>query len=174
MSATKPRYTAFNRLIHAIGATAGGAWLFSHAARPLDLLMLRISGNRRTLTAALAGLPIITLDTIGVRSGLVRRVPLVGLEHPDYPDAFAVIGSNFGRARGPAWIANLRANPIVSAHARGSTRLYHARELDGADYDVFWRLAQLHYPGYASYKQRARNRRIAIMLLEPAPSAPPK
>jgi deazaflavin-dependent oxidoreductase (nitroreductase family) len=155
-----------NRLVHSFGATATGAWFFSRVARPLDMLVLKLSGNRHTLTAMLAGLPMLALDTVGAKSGLLRRVPLVGLEHPDYPDAFAVIGSNFGRAQGPAWMANLRAHPNVTAHVRGRARHFCARELTGADYETFWRLAQRVYPGYASYKRRAGERRIAIMLLE--------
>jgi deazaflavin-dependent oxidoreductase (nitroreductase family) len=163
------RYSRFNRLLHAIGATSGGARFFSYVARPLDMLMLRLSGNRFTLTATLAGLPMITLDTIGAKSGLVRRVPLVGLEHPDYPGAFAVIGSNFGRVRGPAWMTNLRKYPLVTAHVRGGARRFRARELEGVEYDIFWRLAVRHFPGYAHYKQQAAGRRIAIMLLEAQP-----
>jgi deazaflavin-dependent oxidoreductase (nitroreductase family) len=159
-------------MIYALGATAPGAWLFARVLRPVDAFVYRLSNERSTLTSALAGLPIIVVDTIGAKSGLLRRIPLVGLADPALPGAICVIGSNFGQKHHPAWLFNLRALPDVEARISDQRNRYHARELVGADYDRIWAIAVALYPGYARYKISAGARRIAILRLEPVTSSP--
>ncbi|TMB46260.1 MAG: nitroreductase family deazaflavin-dependent oxidoreductase, partial [Deltaproteobacteria bacterium] len=45
---------------------------------------------------------------------------------------------------------------------------YVAREADGAERDRLWRLATKLYSGYEEYQARAINRRIPVIVLEPA------
>lgn len=153
-------------MIYALGSTSPGAWVFARVLRPADELVYRLSNERTTLTAALAGLPIIIVDTIGAKSGLLRRIPLVGLADPTLPGAVCVIASNFGQLHHPAWLANLRAQPQIEAHLNGERHRYHAHELHNADYDRVWAMAVALYPGYARYKISAGTRRIAVMRLE--------
>jgi deazaflavin-dependent oxidoreductase (nitroreductase family) len=168
---TTRRYTALNRAIHAFASTGLGAWLFARVLRPVDRLVYRISAERTTLTALLAGLPIVVIDTIGAKTGRLRRIPLVALTDPSVPGAIVVIGSNFGQRHHPAWMANLRANPVVRARVNGQTRRFCADELNGDAYERAWAQAVAAYPGYARYKVTAGARRIAIMRLAPLPDA---
>jgi deazaflavin-dependent oxidoreductase (nitroreductase family) len=160
-------YSVLNRAVHAIAATRPGSWLFARVLRRLDRLALRLTGERSTLTSALAGLPIVIVDTIGAKSGLVRRIPLVGLNDPAHPGVVVVIASNFGQKHHPAWLANLRATPTVRVQVQGKATLYRARELDGAAYARLWALAVAVYPGFARYKITAGARHIPLLALEP-------
>ena len=65
---------------------------------------------------ALADTPMLLLRHVGVRSGLERVTPLVWW--PAGENAVAVLASNFGAPRHPAWLYNLLGNP-----ARRSRRL---------------------------------------------------
>jgi deazaflavin-dependent oxidoreductase (nitroreductase family) len=165
--AAPARHGLISRAIFAVAATHAGAWLFARLLRPVDMFVLRLSGQRTTLTAALAGLPIITVDSIGAKSGALRRVLLVGLPRP--AGAYAVIASNFGQQHNPAWYANLRAHPRVEALVHGARKRFVAREVDrgSAEYAAIWAQATDTYPGYVRYKVTAGERHIPVIVLEP-------
>ena len=48
-------------------------------AHRLDNPVIRLSHGRTTLTSLLTGLPVVTLTTLGAKSGQPRRVPLVAI-----------------------------------------------------------------------------------------------
>ncbi len=98
----------FQRSIQRFAATSLGSKLFIPTAHRADRIVLRLSGGRTTLVGLTTGLPVITLTTIGAKSGQLRTVPLVGI--PD-GDRWVVIASNFGQAHHPAWYYNLKKNP---------------------------------------------------------------
>ena len=56
-----------------------GAWLFSKGQRPLDILILKLTG-KYTATSFLAGLPLVILDVRGAKTNQLRRVPLLCIE----------------------------------------------------------------------------------------------
>lgn len=130
----------------------------------VDRTLLRLTGNRYSLTSLLTGLPIITLTTTGARSGQRRSVPLVALEEGD---RLILIASNFGQTRQPAWYYNLRANPEALVTLRGEQRWYVAREATTAERQRYWSQAIALYAGYAAYETRAQNRVIPILVLTP-------
>src|SRR6187455_3158036 len=96
------------RLCQRIVASQLGSWIFARTLHPLDRLLLRFSHGRVSIPGVVTGLPVITLTTIGAKSGKLRTVPMVGLRDGD---KVVVIASNFGQAHHPAWYYNLRANP---------------------------------------------------------------
>ncbi len=139
--------------------------LLSHVAPPLDGAVARLTGGRQTLTTLLTGLPTVRLTTTGARSGQPRRAFLVGLPHGA---GVALVASNWGKPRHPAWLYNLRANPQALLAMRGRPpQPYLARELHGAEREALWRQAVALYPGYARYERKAAPRQIAIFLLSP-------
>jgi len=77
------------------------------------------------LTGALADTPMLLLHHIGARSDLVRVTPLVWW--PAGENAIAVLASNLGAARHPAWYHNLLAHPTTIAEIRAETWKVHAR-----------------------------------------------
>jgi len=130
-----------------------------------DAFLLRLSGGRLDFTRA-AGLPVIELTTTGAKSGLSRTLPLAG--YPD-GDKFVLIASNFGRAHNPGWYYNLKANPECIVKKAGHTGMYIAREAEGEERERYWGWAVSCYIGYEAYRQRAANRKIPVMILEPKP-----
>jgi deazaflavin-dependent oxidoreductase (nitroreductase family) len=99
-------------------------------------------------------------------------VPLVGI--PD-GERLILIASNWGQAKHPAWLHNIRANPVVRVAGRDfpagrdvpAERLYVARELHGAERAAAWARAVALYPGYEGYAARA-GREIPVVVLETA------
>jgi len=128
-----------------------------------DALMLRLSGGKLTFTQ-FSGLPIIELTTTGAKSGVQRILPLAGL--PD-GEKYVLIASNFGGAHLPGWYHNLKANPECIVKKDGRTRIYIASEADAQEYERYYNMAISYYIGYAAYKQRAKNRKIPVMVLKP-------
>ena len=68
------------------------------------------SGGTEANTLRDTGLPIIVMTTIGHKSGLVRKVPLMRVEHEG---AYALIASKGGAPAHPGWFHNLTANAKV-------------------------------------------------------------
>jgi deazaflavin-dependent oxidoreductase (nitroreductase family) len=128
-----------------------------------DALILRLSGGKLTF-AQFSGLPIIELTTTGAKSGKQRSLPLTGL-----PDGkkIILIASNFGQTHHPAWYHNLKANPECTVKKDGHTGVYIAREADEQEYKYYYDMAISYYIGYAAYKQRVKDRKIPVMVLEP-------
>ena len=148
-----------------LAATTPVAALLVPLAHRADRLVLRLSGGRTTAVGLLAGLPLITLTTVGAKSGQLRSVPLVGI--PD-GERLILVASNFGQEHHPAWYYNLRKNPYASVKVGGAARSYRAEEVSGDEYDRCWARAVSLYAGYAAYKTRTGGRRIPILVLTPA------
>ncbi len=132
----------------------------------LDRAALKLSRGRYTAAGPLTGLPVVTLNTIGAKSGLPRSVPLIGI--PD-GDRIVLIGSNFGQSRHAAWYYNLKAHPQTTLTINNQTLPYVAREAEGEERERYYRQAVALYPGYADYRQRAGARQIPVMVLTPQP-----
>lgn len=155
------------RSIQRFAATSLGSKLFIPTAHRLDRIVLRLSNGRNTMVGLTAGLPVITLTTIGAKSGQLRSVPLIGI-----PDGhrYVLIASNFGQTHHPAWYYNLRQHPQATITLLGSTSDYVATEASGEEYDRLWQKAVSLYGGYAAYKTRTGGRAIPIIILAPEPS----
>lgn len=161
-SDSKPN--VFQRSIQWFAATALGSKLFIPTAHRADRIVLRLSGGKTTMVGLTAGLPMLTLTTIGAKSGQLRSVPLVGI--PD-GDRWVVIASNFGQAHHPAWYYNLKKNPQATVTQHGLVGDYVAAEASGEEYDRLWQKAVSLYAGYAAYKTRTEGREIPIVVLTP-------
>lgn len=143
------------------------SWFYARALHRIDRWTWRASGGRALFSAWLSGLPVVLLTTRGARSGAPHTCPLLGV--PD-GEAIIVIGSNYGQARHPAWVFNLRAHPAVGVGFEGRERAVVARELTGDARRAAWTRAERIYPAWAAYRQRAAPREIRVFRLEPAPS----
>jgi deazaflavin-dependent oxidoreductase (nitroreductase family) len=161
------KYSPFHSLIQHIAASKPGAWFFAPLMHHLDWISLKLSGGRAILSQALAGLPVVVVTTTGAKSGLPRTWPLLYIQDGRHPGAFALIATNWGRARYPAWYFNLRANPGARCSIDGQAAQYQAHEATGEDYDRWWQRAAETYHGYPLYKSRIAGRRIPIMVMTP-------
>ncbi|HKJ26545.1 MAG TPA: nitroreductase family deazaflavin-dependent oxidoreductase [Anaerolineales bacterium] len=158
----KPRW--WHPIIQKLAASLFGIWLLATRLDRLDIPILRLTGNRTTLTTLLSGLPTILLTATGAKSGQPRTVPLVAI--PD-GENLILVASNFGNARHPAWYYNLRAHPRATVASGGQTWRVTARLLEGEERERCWAKAVGSYPGYQVYKEKASERVIPVFLLEP-------
>ena len=112
----------------------------------------------------LRGRPIIVLTTVGAKSGKLRKTALMRVEHDG---VYAVVASRGGAPEHPQWYWNLRKNPHVELQDGAEKHDYVARELEGDEYDVWWRRANETWPSYDDYQEKTE-RRIPVFVLEQA------
>ncbi len=111
----------------------------------------------------LRGRSVVLLTTVGVRSGLLRKTPLMRIEHAG---VYAAVASTRGGDRNPHWYANALAHPQVELRDGDLTHELVAREVSGAERSRWWSMACTRFPSYVEY-QRRTTRRIPLLLLEP-------
>ena len=95
----------------------------------------------------------IRLIATGRRSGTSREVTLYAF---DDGDRLIVVGSRAGSAKDPAWVANLRAEPLARVRLGREEREVRAREVDGAERDRLWKLVCEQFPMYATYQSKTK------------------
>jgi deazaflavin-dependent oxidoreductase (nitroreductase family) len=78
-----------------------------------------------------------------------------------------MIASAGGAPKHPAWYRNLMANPEVELWSKGSGGRYRAQEAEGEERERLWKLATEYYPGFARYQERAKDRRIPVVVCSP-------
>lgn len=123
---------------------------------------MRVSHGKVTLAGLTAGIPVLTITTIGVRTGQRRRTPLLGVP---FGDDIAVIGTRFGQTGTPGWYYNLRAEPSLEVGYRDRTVSAFAREAADDEWQLIWDKARKIYAGYEAYARRIGDRKIRIMVL---------
>jgi deazaflavin-dependent oxidoreductase (nitroreductase family) len=152
------------RFLRRFAASGPGSWLFARVLHRIDRPVYRLTRGRHTFASLVSGIPVVMLTTTGARSGQPRSVPVLGLPTPE---GLAVIASNFGQRRHPAWYHNLRANPVGQVAVDGEVRGFRAIEAQGERRERIWEQGLRVYPGWSQYERRASHRRIAVFVLEP-------
>ncbi len=119
-----------------------------------------------TESVGIKGLAVILLTTRGARSGKLRKVPLMRVEHDgDY----AIVASKGGAPKHPVWYHNVVAEPHVELQDGTVTKDYQAREVTGDEKAQWWERAVAAYPDYADYQEKT-DRPIPVFVLEPMAS----
>lgn len=114
---------------------------------------------------AFGGRRVVLLTTVGARTGLLRKTPLMRVEHAG---VYAAVASMAGADRHPCWYANVLAHPEVELRDEEQVLSLVAREVTGAERAGWWSRACTVFPSYVGYQSRTR-RRIPLLLLEAAP-----
>lgn len=145
-----------------IAASKAGSWYFLNVANPIDRRLIPAT-NGRLSTAP--GFPVLVMESVGAKSGVRRRTPLVfGRDGDD----LVVIASSGGAKKHPAWFYNVRKNPEVKVWAnKGRSGDYLARIAEGEERERLWKVATRVYPGYDTYEVRAGEREIPVIALSP-------
>jgi deazaflavin-dependent oxidoreductase (nitroreductase family) len=94
-------------------------------------------------SGTLQGRPVIILTTRGRRSGLVRKTPLMRVEHEG---AYAVVASMGGAPKHPVWYFNLIADPAVTLQDGPPVYEMRAREVHGEEKAQWWARAVAAWP----------------------------
>ena len=153
---------AFHRAMRRFIATKVGGTLFRPTAHHADRLASRLTGGRLSVSRIVTGLPAVMLTTIGAKSRQPRTVAVFPIPHPE---GLAVIASNFGGAKHPAWYHNLKANPHATVSVEGDTWDAVARIAAPRERDEIWAKGLDIYPGWRKYETRAGDRHIEAFVL---------
>ena len=139
-----------------------GEYVPSPSKRSADQVELyeRSGGTEGT---TLRGRPVVIVTTLGARTGKVRKIPLMRVEHAG---SYAVVASQGGAPKHPVWYHNLKAHPRVELQDGPTKRELTARELSGAEKAEWWERAVEAWPDYADYQKRTE-RQIPVFVLEP-------
>jgi deazaflavin-dependent oxidoreductase (nitroreductase family) len=122
------------------------------------------SGGQRANTLLDTGLPVIIVTTRGNKSGKVRKMALMRVEHDGQ---YALVASVGGAPKHPVWYFNLKADPMAVAIQDGPAPFdVDVRELEDTEREEWWARAVAAYPPYAEY-QANTERRIPVLLATP-------
>jgi F420H(2)-dependent quinone reductase len=111
----------------------------------------------------LRGMPVVLLTMRGAKTGKVRKVPLMRVEHDG---RYAAVASQGGAPKHPVWYHNLVANPRIELQDGTVHGTFVARETTGDEKAIWWERAVAAYPDYADY-QKKTDRQIPLFILEP-------
>lgn len=125
--------------------------------------LIRWSGGRiRRSFVFTGGMSLLVLTTVGRKSGKRRSTPVGYLR---FGGGYAVIASNAGSDRVPAWWLNLQADPEAEVLVDRKRHTVRARRATATEHDLVWgEFARLN-PGFDEYRSLTE-RRIPVVILE--------
>jgi len=107
------------------------------------------------------GLPVVIVTMRGNKTGKVRKIALMRVEHNG---EYALVASMGGAPTNPVWYHNLRANPDQVTIQDGAEPFEaRVREVSGTERAVWWERAVAAYPPYAEYQTRT-TRQIPVFV----------
>lgn len=119
------------------------------------------SGGTRANTLRDTGLPVVIVTMRGSKSGKVRKIALMRVEHDG---EYALVASMGGAPKHPVWYWNLEADPENVTIQDGPEPFpVRVREVDGDERAAWWARAVEAYPPYADYQERTE-RRIPVLV----------
>ena len=122
------------------------------------------SGGTEGTSLRDTGLPVIIMTHIGNKTGAVRKTPLMRVRDGNN---YVLVGSQGGAPKHPAWVHNLRTNPLVEIRDGTMVNPMQAREVTEVDERArLWKLAVAAYPPYEEYQTRT-TRKIPIFVAGP-------
>ena len=145
-----------------------------YAPSPVDWVREQVetyerTGGREAGTLPGTDMPVVVFSTRGARSGLVRKTPLMRVEHEG---AYAMVASKGGAPEHPVWYSNLVEHPDqVTVQDGPEVWDGVAREVTGDERAQWWERAVAAYPPYAEYQERAGDRVIPVVVVERSPKA---
>jgi F420H(2)-dependent quinone reductase len=119
------------------------------------------SGGREANTLTDTGLPVVIVTMLGNRSGKVRKIALMRVEHGG---EYALVASKGGSPTHPVWYYNLKAHPDeVTIQDGPEPFAVRVREVSGDERAAWWERAVAAYPPYADYQQKT-DRQIPVFV----------
>jgi deazaflavin-dependent oxidoreductase (nitroreductase family) len=122
------------------------------------------SGGKEGNTLRETGLPVIVVTTLGVKSGKIRKIPLMRVEHDGQ---YALVASKGGAPAHPVWYYNLKDNkgPIEIQDGPAPAE-FDVREVSGDERATWWERAVAAFPPYAEYQAKT-DRQIPVFVASP-------
>lgn len=153
----------FHRAVATLTHHGGRLPVVGPAFGRLHAWLVRRSGGR--LGGQWFGAPVLTLVTVGRKTGTTRETALLYIKVGD--DGLALLGANAGNDRPPAWWLNLVAAETVDVVIAGQRTTMRWREATGDEHDQLLQQFIAVYPPaqhYASYTERV----LPVAVLSPA------
>lgn len=123
----------------------------------------RYEGSGGTEGTTLRGVPVVVLTMLGARSGKVRKVPLMKVEHGG---SYAAVASKGGAPEHPFWYHNLVTDPHIELQDGPVRRDMLARLVTGDERAAWWERSVAVWPDYAGYQEKT-DREIPVFVVEP-------
>jgi deazaflavin-dependent oxidoreductase (nitroreductase family) len=121
------------------------------------------TGGREANTLMDTGLPVAIFTTRGAKSGKLRKIPLMRVEHDG---AYAMVASKGGAPEHPTWYHNVKAHPDQVTVQDGPEPWDGvAREVSGDERAQWWERAVAAFPPYAEYQTKT-DREIPVFVVE--------
>src|SRR5215475_5283825 len=112
-----------------------------YVASPADWVRKQVEqyeGSGGSAGTTLRGMPVVVLTMRGAKSGKIRKVPLMKVEHDGQ---YAAVASMGGAPKNPVWYHNLIADPRVDVQDGPLHFEMKARELSGEEKAEWWKRA---------------------------------
>jgi F420H(2)-dependent quinone reductase len=109
------------------------------------------SGGKEANTLRDTGLPIVVVTMHGNKSGKLRKIGLMRVEHDG---EYALVASKGGSPKHPVWYYNLVADPQVTIQDGATPVDMTVHEASGAERAAWWERAVAAFPSYADYQRR--------------------
>jgi deazaflavin-dependent oxidoreductase (nitroreductase family) len=116
-----------------------------------------------TEVADVYGMAVVLVTYRGRKTGKLRKLPLMRVEHDG---VYAAVASKGGAPQHPGWYTSIRDEPHVELQDGTVTKDYIAREVSGEERDIWWKRSVAAYPPYAEYQTKT-DRLIPVFVLEP-------
>jgi len=136
-------------------------WFIRNVVSHLDPLIFRASKGRWTFFGA-PTMPMVTIDSVGRKSGKTRSVHLACIP---YGGEFYVVASAMGQQKHPGWAYNLEAHPEVEVQMDRERFRVRAERLGEAEREEVWGKIREAIPQVYVYEQRTQ-RKIRVFRLQ--------
>jgi deazaflavin-dependent oxidoreductase (nitroreductase family) len=122
------------------------------------------SGGTEANTLLDTGIPVIIVTMRGAKTGDVRKIALMRVEHEG---EYALVASYGGAPKHPVWYWNLKAHPDEVLIQDGPEPFrVSVREVEGDERAEWWDRAVAVYPDYAEYQENT-DRVIPVLVATP-------
>jgi F420H(2)-dependent quinone reductase len=121
------------------------------------------TGGREGNTLRDTGIPVILVTMRGAKTGDIRKIALMRVEHDG---EYALVASIGGAPKNPAWFANLTADPHVMIQDGPEPFDAVVREVAGAERALWWERSVAVFPTYADYAKKT-DRVIPVFVASP-------
>jgi deazaflavin-dependent oxidoreductase (nitroreductase family) len=119
------------------------------------------SGGQQANTLRATGLPVVIVTMRGNKSGKVRKIALMRVEHNG---EYALVASKGGAPEHPVWYYNLEATPDEVTIQDGPEPFEaRVRQVTGEERAMWWERAVAAFPPYADYQKRT-DREIPVFV----------
>jgi deazaflavin-dependent oxidoreductase (nitroreductase family) len=119
------------------------------------------SGGQQANTLRDTGLPVIIVTMRGNKSGKVRKIALMRVEHDG---EYALVASKGGAPEHPVWYYNLTAKPDEVTIQDGPEPFEaRVRQVAGEERAAWWERAVAAFPPYAEYQMKT-DREIPVFV----------